>query len=539
MAVPDIWRTAAEKYADRVALVDPYHEPPSELTYKQLEQEILDFSQGLRAIGVAPDEKIALFADNSCRWLVADQGIMATGAINVVRGTRSSDEELFQIYTHSESIALVVDSPQFFNRLAESFISRINARFIVLLWGEKSCLNSEVVNGIPLYDFKDITQLGRESRNTLRHSHEQGQQVVFETITPDDVATLIYTSGTSGTPKGVMLTHRNLLHQIKNLWDFVPAVPGDRFLSMLPPWHAYERASEYFIFTYGIQQVYTTVKYLKGTVLSNNPVKPSFIVYMVNWLSARIVAALLWPLHNLAKTLVYKKIHSAIGISKVLGTVGHPVKHTEIKVVDMETGEVLPDGSKGVVKVRGPQVMKGYYKNPSATNKVLDQEGWFDTGDIGWIAPHCPTGPSRKCGGMLVLEGRAKDTIVLTTGENVEPAEIEEAASRSDLINQIVVVGQDKRRIGALIVPNYDEVLATAKRKSILDGNNELAKDKVLNLLYDELRTWMVDCSFQIGPILIVDEPFTVDNGLLTPTLKLRRDKVTAKYHREIDALYK
>uniref|UniRef100_A0A0D3FRB3 4-coumarate--CoA ligase n=1 Tax=Oryza barthii TaxID=65489 RepID=A0A0D3FRB3_9ORYZ len=583
MAVPDIWRTAAEKYADRVALVDPYHEPPSELTYKQLEQEILDFSQGLRAIGVAPDEKIALFADNSCRWLVADQGIMATGAINVVRGTRSSDEELFQIYTHSESIALVVDSPQFFNRLAESFISRINARFIVLLWGEKSCLNSEVVNGIPLYDFKDITQLGRESRNTLRHSHEQGQQVVFETITPDDVATLIYTSGTSGTPKGVMLTHRNLLHQIKNLWDFVPAVPGDRFLSMLPPWHAYERASEYFIFTYGIQQVYTTVKYLKEDlqryqpqyivsvplvyetlyssiqrqisssstarkfvalalikiILSNNPVKPSFIVYMVNWLSARIVAALLWPLHNLAKTLVYKKIHSAIGISKVLGTVGHPVKHTEIKVVDMETGEVLPDGSKGVVKVRGPQVMKGYYKNPSATNKVLDQEGWFDTGDIGWIAPHCPTGPSRKCGGMLVLEGRAKDTIVLTTGENVEPAEIEEAASRSDLINQIVVVGQDKRRIGALIVPNYDEVLATAKRKSILDGNNELAKDKVLNLLYDELRTWMVDCSFQIGPILIVDEPFTVDNGLLTPTLKLRRDKVTAKYHREIDALYK
>ncbi|XP_006665086.2 probable acyl-activating enzyme 16, chloroplastic isoform X2 [Oryza brachyantha] len=642
MAVPDIWRTAAEKYADRVALVDPYHEPPSELTYKQLEQEILDFSQGLRVIGVAPDEKVALFADNSCRWLVADQGIMATGAINVVRGTRSSDEELFQIYTHSESIALVVDSPQFFNRLAESFISRINAGFVVLLWGEKSCLNSEAVNGIPLYDFKDITQLGHESRNTLRQSREQDQQVVFETITPDDVATLIYTSGTSGAPKGVMLTHRNLLHQIKNLWDFVPAVPGDRFLSMLPPWHAYERASEYFIFTYGIQQVYTTVKYLKedlqqyqpqyivsvplvyetlyssiqrqinssstarkvialalikisllymeakriyeGTVLSNNPVKQSFIVYMVNWLSASIVAGLLWPLHNLANKLVYKKIHSAIGISKagisgggslpmhvdrffeaigvkvqngygltetspvvaarrpfcnVLGTVGHPVKHTEIKIVDIETGEVIPDGSKGVVKVRGPQVMKGYYKNPSATNKVLDQEGWFDTGDIGWIAPHCPTGSSRKCGGMLVLEGRAKDTIVLTTGENVEPAEIEEAAIRSDLINQIVVVGQDKRRLGAIIVPNYDEALATAKRKSILDGTNELAKDKVLNLLYDELRTWTSGCSFQIGPILIVDEPFTVDNGLLTPTLKIRRDKVTAKYNKEIDGLYK
>ncbi|KAL6638689.1 hypothetical protein ACP70R_023800 [Stipagrostis hirtigluma subsp. patula] len=611
-AVPDIWRTAAEKYPDRVAVVDPYHDPLSEWTYKQLEQEILDFSQGLRAIGIAPDDKLALFADNSCRWLVADQdlyaplmivtgtcntGIMATGAINVVRGTRSSDEELFQIYTHSESIALVVDSPQFFNRLAESFIPRINARFIVLLWGDKSCIDRKALKDIPLYEYKDITELGQESRYSLLRSSQQGRQGVFEAITPDDVATLMYTSGTSGTPKGVMLTHRNLLHQINNLWEIVPAEPGDRFLSMLPPWHAYERACEYFIFTYGIQQIYTTVKYLKedlqryqphyiisvplvyetlyrlssiqrqissssavrkiialalikisllymeakkiyeGTVLSNNPVEPSFIVYMVKWLWARLVAAFLWPLHNLAKILVYKKIHSAIGISKagisgggslpmhvdkffeaigikvqngygltetspvvaarrpfcnVLGTIGHPVKHTEIKVVDIETGEVMPDGSKGLLKIKGPQVMKGYYKNPSATIGALDQDGWFNTGDIGWIAPHHAVGPSRKCGGMLVLEGRAKDTIVLSTGENVEPAEIEEAASRSNLIQQIVVIGQDQRRLGAIIVPNRDEVLAEAKRKSILDENGELAKDKIMNMLYDELKVCLL-----------------------------------------------
>ncbi|VAH96932.1 probable acyl-activating enzyme 16, chloroplastic [Triticum dicoccoides] len=643
-AVPDIWRTAAEKYADRVALRDPYHDPPSELTYKQLEQQILDFSHGLRVVGGAPDEKIALFADNSCRWLVADQGIMATGAINVVRGTKSSDEELFQIYSHSESIALVVDSPQFFNRLAESFISRINARFVVLLWGDKSSLNSKAVMDIPVYDYNDITELGRENRNALCYSSElseQGQQGVFEAIGPEDVATLIYTSGTGGTPKGVMLTHRNLLHQINNLWEIVPAVPGDRFLSMLPPWHAYERSTEYFIFTHGIQQVYTTVKHLKadlqqhqphyiisvplvyetlyssiqrqisassparetvalalikisllfmeakkiyeGTVLSNSPVKPSFIFYMFNYLRARIVAALLWPLHNLAKMLVYKKIHSSIGISKagisgggslpmhvdkffeaigikvqngygltetspvvaarrpfcnVLGTVGHPIKHTEIKIVDIETGEVLPDGSKGIVKIKGLPVMKGYYKNPSATNKALDLEGWFNTGDIGWIAPHHATGPSRKCGGMLVLEGRAKDTIVLTTGENVEPAELEEAASRSSLIDQIMVIGQDRRRLGAIIVPNNDEVVAAAKRKYSLDGNNGLAKDTVMSLLYAELKTWMAGCSFQIGPILVVDEPFTIDNGLMTPTMKIRRDKVAAKYQSEIEALY-
>ncbi|VAI40165.1 unnamed protein product [Triticum turgidum subsp. durum] len=305
---------------------------------------------------------------------------------------------------------------------------------------------------------------------------------------------------------------------------------------------------------------------------------------MFNYLRARIVAALLWPLHNLAKMLVYKKIHSSIGISKagisgggslpmhvdkffeaigikvqngygltetspvvaarrpfcnVLGTVGHPIKHTEIKIVDIETGEVLPDGSKGIVKIKGLPVMKGYYKNPSAANNALDQEGWFNTGDIGWIAPHHATGPSRKCGGMLVLEGRAKDTIVLATGENVEPAELEEVASRNSLIDQIMVIGQDRRRLGAIVVPNNNEALAAAKRKSSVDGNNDEAKDTVMNLLYDELRTRMAGCSFQIGPILVVEEPFTIDNGLMTPTMKIRRDRVAAKYQSEIEALYK
>ncbi|XP_074570499.1 putative acyl-activating enzyme 16, chloroplastic [Curcuma longa] len=228
-----------------------------------LEKEILNFSEGLRVVGVVPDEKLALFADNSCRWLIADQGIMATGAINVVRGTRSSDEELLNIYNHSESIALVVDSSQFFNRLAQSLIPKADVRFIVLLWGDKLSLNKELVKGIPLYDYNDIVELGSESRHTLLHSSKPGQKYVYEAISPEDVAAIMYTSGTSGSPKGVMLTHKNLLHQIHNLWEIVPTVTGDRFLSMLPTWHAYERACEYFILTHGVEQVYTNVQRLR------------------------------------------------------------------------------------------------------------------------------------------------------------------------------------------------------------------------------------------------------------------------------------
>ncbi|KAL3619988.1 Long-chain-fatty-acid--[acyl-carrier-protein] ligase AEE15, chloroplastic [Castilleja foliolosa] len=645
--VPDIWRSSAEKFGDRIALKDPYHDPPTNMTYKQLEQEILNFCEGLRVIGLEPEEKLALFADNSSRWLVSDQGIMATGAINVVRGSRSSVEELFQIYKHSESVALVVDDPEMYNRISEMFHTRARVRFIILLWGDKSSITNEAVE-TPIYSYEEIIKLGVENRANVLHSEDARKQYKYITISSDDVATLLYTSGTTGNPKGVMLTHKNLLHQISNLGDIVPAVPGDRFLSMLPPWHAYERASEYFIFTRGVEQVYTAVKNLKedlrryqpnyvisvplvyetlysgiqkqistssaarklvallflkislaymeakriyeGKCLARNLEQPSHISAFFDWVWARIVATILWPLHKLANKIVYSKIHSSIGISKagisgggslsphvdrffeaidikvqngygltesspvvaarrldynVLGSIGHPIRHTEIKVVDPETDEVLPSGSKGIVKARGPQVMRGYYKNPLATKQAIDEDGWLNTGDIGWICPHHSRGRSRQAGGVIVLEGRAKDTIVLSTvslgeRENVEPAEIEEAALRSRLIQQIVVIGQDQRRLGAIIVPDKEEILLEAKRLSGVKADaSELSKQKQTNMLHQELRKWTSHCSFQVGPILVLDEPFTIDSGLMTPTMKIRRDRVVSLYKEQIDNLYK
>nr|KJB61269.1 hypothetical protein B456_009G349600 [Gossypium raimondii] len=563
---------------------------------------------------------------------------MATGAINVVRGSRSAVKELLHIYNHSESVGLLIDNPEFFNRLAGKFCSNASMRFIVLLWGEKSCLANNETLGVPVFSYKEMVKLGRENRAALIDSLDARKGYRYEVIGSDDIATLVYTSGTTGNPKGVMLSHKNLLHQIENLGVLGPAKAGDRFLSMLPTWHTYERACEYFIFTRGIEQVYTTddlrnykpdymisvplvyetlysgiqkqissspnaIKLIvfsfirislaytelkriyEGLCLTRNPEEPSHIVSMFDYLWSKTIATILWPLHVLATKFVYKKIRSAIGIQKtaksgggslpthiekfyeaiglevqngygltetspciagrrpyynVLGSVGHPIPLTEFKVVDSETGEILPPGSKGIIKVRGPPVMKGYYKNPLATRQALDEDGWLNTGDIGWIAPHHSVGRSRRCGGVIVFEGRAKDTIVLSSGENVEPLEIEEAALRSTLIQQIVVIGQDQRRLGAVIVPNKDEALLAAKEASVVDADAvDLSKELISSMLYEELRKWTSECSFQIGPILVVDEPFTIESGLLTPTMKIRRDQVVAQYKEEIANLYK
>nr|XP_016508747.1 PREDICTED: probable acyl-activating enzyme 16, chloroplastic [Nicotiana tabacum] len=125
-------------------------------------------------------------------------------------------------------------------------------------------------------------------------------------------------------------------------------------------------------------------------------------------------------------------------------------------------------------------------------------------------------------------------------GENVEPSEIEEAAMGSSLIQQIVVIGQDQRRLGAIIVPNKEEVLLAAKKSAIVDSETtEVSKEKAVGILYEELRKWTSGCSFQVGPILIVDEPFTIDSGLLTPTMKIKRDKIAALYKEQIENLYK
>jgi long-chain acyl-CoA synthetase len=227
---------------------------------------------------------------------------------------------------------------------------------------------------------------------------------------------------------------------------------------------------------------------------------------------------------------------------------GQPLPGTEIKIVDVETRQPLPIGQKGLILIRGPQVMQGYYRDPDATAKAIDPDGWFNSGDLGMVTPQ----------NDLVITGRAKDTIVLSNGENIEPQPIEDACLRSKYISQIVLVGQDQKSLGAIIVPDLDALgewarsqnlqldLPTAQAEGQVKSSLpaiDLSSSQITDLFREELIREVKDrpgyrADDRINIFELLLEPFSINNGLLTQTLKIRRPVVMERYHAMINEMF-
>ena len=623
-SLPEIWRLTAQKFGNTIALKDPHTKPEVAISYRDLSAKIERFAAGLQALGIKPQEKVALFADNSPRWFIADQGIMTAGAIDVVRSSGAERQELAYILENSDSTTLVVENNKALSKLS-SELDNLPISSIVLLSDETPPEDTS----IKTINFQKLMELGE---NHQLQPVEQNK---------DTVATLLYTSGTTGKPKGVMLSHGNLLHQVNYVKTVFQPQAGDVILSILPSWHAYERAAEYFFLSQGATQVYTSIRYFKQDLKKFQPtymvgvprlweslydgvqkllgeqsesqqklvkffLKQSESYIMAQRIAdntslehfdassterslARLKAASLYPVHALADKLVYRKIRDGVGNIKAVcsgggslakylddfyqtvnievlvgygltetspitnartpkhnirGSAGKPLPETEIKIVDPQTRQKLPQGEKGLVLIRGSQVMQGYYQNPEATAKAIDNEGWFDSGDIGWLTPY----------GDLVLTGRAKDTIVLSNGENIEPQPIEDACVRSVYIDQIVLVGQDQRALGALIVPNFETLQQWINQQNLNlklpspDGTadstaSDLNDPAIINLYREELNREVKNrpgyrADDRISDFRFVSEPFSQENGLMTQTFKIKRPQVRDKYQKIIDEMF-
>ena len=612
-SLPEIWTLAAKKFGNIVALHNPHSKPEVKITYSQLSEQIQQFAAGLQTLGVTYGERISLIADNSPRWFIADQGIMTAGAVNAVRSAQADKEELSYIISHSGSTALVVEDIKTLNKLGES-LNELSIKLVVLLSDE----TPPTEFNFPVVNFSRLLDIG--SNNTLVATKYSGETL----------ATLIYTSGTTGKPKGVMLSHRNLLHQVKSLGAVVQPEKGDIALSILPTWHSYERSGEYFLISQGCTQIYTNLRSVKGDLkkfkpnymiavprlwesiyegvqkqFREQPAKKQSLVKFLLEMSqkyiearrisqglslnhihasviersqAKIVELGLLSFHKLGEKLVYAKVREATGgnIKHVIsgggalpgyidnffeivgveilqgygltetspvtnarrpwrnlrGSSGQPIPGTEVKIVNPDTHQPLPVGERGLVLLKGPQIMQGYYQNPEATKKAIDAEGWFDSGDLGWVTPE----------NDLVLTGRAKDTIVLTNGENIEPQPIEDACLRSPYIDQIMLVGQDQRSIGALIVPNLEALAKWAETQNNtqkIDLEGKIVQDLFRQELNREVQnrpSYRADD--RIGPFKLIEEQFSIENGLMTQTLKIRRHIVMERYCDTIKGMF-
>ena len=605
-----LWPRLAERHGDTTALDAPHAKPPEQLSFRDLNARIEQAAAGFAALGVKPGDVVALFSENSPRWLVADQGLMRLGAADAVRGSGAPVEELRYIAADSGAVALVLESAELLSRLKLSSELLGQLRFVVLLQGDRG----SVVPVLPCFTWEELVAQG--AKTPVPAWPEGGEQ---------RLATVLYTSGTTGQPKGVPLSHANLLHQLRHLGVAVAPQPGDRVLSVLPIWHAYERSAEYFLLACGCAQSYTTLKQLRPDL---QRVRPHYLISVPRlWeallggfedalaampssrqkllrsalhlsryhcLSRRVAAdrtltpepvgrrllaaggALLsWPLHGLASRVLWPKVRQqliggrlrtaisgggalaihvdgffeAVGIELLVGygltetspvltcrrrwnnrrgSSGQPLPGTAIRIVDPESGALLQIGQRGRVLAQGPQVMAGYLGKPEATAKVLDAQGWFDTGDLGHLLAD----------GTLVLTGRAKDTIVLSSGENIEPGPLEECLVACTLVEQVMLVGQDRKALGALVVPKADALAAWAREEG-LPGVSDPALLKALTSRLNrrlQARPGARADERLVGVALV--EPFTLDNGLLTQTLKQKRDRIAERDAAAIEAIY-
>ncbi len=627
-SISEMWPIAANQYGSITALHDPHSEPEVKFSYAELSQAIQQFAAALQALGIQANDHISLFSENCPRWMVADQGIMTAGAADAVRGALADRDELLYIYSHSDSVALVVQDRATLEKLQPQ-LTELAPRFVVLLTDEAV----EPDTPFKLLNFTQLMEIG--ANQTLQPVPRQ----------PGDLATLMYTSGTSGQPKGVMLTHGNLLSQVFGPSALVQPRTRDRTLTIPPTWHSYERSFEYFTLSWGITQIYTNIRYVKKDLQTFKPrymvgvprlwesiyegvqkqfreqpaKKQKLIHFFLNAsqqyiearrtannvnlnrlhpsqserFSASLKAIPLGLIHKLGDKMVYQKVRNATGGNvdflvsgggslaehledffeiinvTILGGYGltetspitnvrrpwhnlrsadgQPLPDTEIRIVNPETRQPVPHEQQGLVLIRGPQVMKGYYKNPEATQKVLDPDGWFDSGDLGWVTEQQD----------LIITGRAKDTIVLTNGENIEPQPIENACARSAYIDQIMLVGQDQRSLGALVVPNLEALQQWAHQQNFhINLPEQPAADAPADMQVIELDSKPVQDLIRqelthqvknrpgyrpddrIGPFCLLAEPFSIENDMLTRTLKVRRQVVSERYRGMIDGMF-
>jgi long-chain acyl-CoA synthetase len=562
------------------------------ISYAQFKEETDSFAFGLAAMGVKKDDKVAIISENRPEWIYSDMAVLGLGAVDVPIYPSLTADSIEFILNNSESKGVIVSNKFQLNKILKIRANLKHLQFTIVI-NEK-----DVIPDTPaLYTFKDIQDMGKIfMTNHPNHLLESSNKV-----DENDVCTIIYTSGTTGEPKGVVLTHKNILSNVQAALASFPINDKDTFLSFLPLCHIFERMAGYYTglsagstiaFAESIETVAQNLVEVKPTLLtsvprlferiyskvvknveSQKPAKQKIFFWAVDTGKKYIdskrsgrISPFLAAQYKVADTLVFKKLREKTGgrlrffisggaaLAKDLGeffeaagikiregygltesspvitanriddfkfgTVGKPFPGVEVKIA--QDGEIL---------TRGPNIMQGYYKNKKETDEVL-KDGWLHTGDIGEFDAE----------GFLKITDRKKHLFKTSAGKYIAPTPIENLFSASKFVDQFVLIGDKRMFLSALIVPDYESLkeFADANKIPYTSAEDLVKRKEIYDLFEKELSKFQKKLANyeRVRKFKLLDKPFTLEDGEITPSMKIKRKIVEQRYSDLIEEMY-
>ena len=593
--IPELYRFLTEDYGTKKGgyviqrKVDNVYKG---ISYKEMKEETDLFAYGLVELGLKKNDSVALISENRPEWVYADFAMQLLGIINVPLYPSLTSDSIEYILNDSEAKAIIVSSGFQLNKVLK-IIKNCKHLKQIIIFNEHEDEDGKQ----KILTFKEVQEKGKDRK-------KKNPQLLIKTsgeIKENDVCTIIYTSGTTGEPKGVILTHKNIISNVNAALIIFPITKDDIFLSFLPLCHIFERMAGYYTalaagctiyYAESIEKVATNLQEAKPTLMTSVPrlferiqsriiknvesqsVTKQKIFYWALEIGRQFIAAkkkgsvpiALGAKHRIADKLVFKKLRERTGgrlrffisggaaLSRELGeffeaagiqivegygltesspviaanrpddykfgTVGKPLPGVEVKIA-----------SDGEILARGPNIMKGYFKKKKETEETVI-DGWLHTGDIGVF----------DSDGFLMITDRKKHLFKTSAGKYIAPTPIENIFLTSKYIDQFVLIGDRRTFLSALIVPDYEALkeFADAHKIPYTDESELTGHEKIYKLIEDDMSKLQKKLANyeRVRKFALLDKPFTIESGEITPSLKIKRKVVEEKYNYLIEQMY-
>ena len=545
-------------------------------------------ARGLQALGVKPGDRVVLVSENRANWLISDIAIMTTGAITTPAYITNTEADHLHILEDSDAVGVIVSTKRLAERLLPAAHRADVCKFVISM----EPIELAQSFSFDLHQWDDVLAMGQVGHDNM--------VAMANSRNIDDTACIIYTSGTGGKPKGVMLSHKAILHNVEGATDALREIGLDAevFLSFLPLSHSYEHTGgQFFPISIGAEIYYAEgVEHLVNNMAEAQPTIMTAVPRLYESMRARIERGVeaaggakeklfrkavalgtkryldpnsLGPIERLQDAVLDKLVRAkvkarfggrlkalvsggaplnpevgiyftALGLRILQGygqtesapvisvnrpvkvkmhTVGPPMKNTHVRIAN--DGEIL---------VQGDLVMQGYWRDEDATAQAI-KDGWLHTGDVGHLDDD----------GYLVITDRKKDIIVNSGGDNIAPQRVEGVIILEPEFAQAMVYGDKRPHLVALVVPDADWLKDWAVANGVSGSLSELAGDadlhKALAAAMDRINSKLNNIE-KVRRFIVADEPFTVDNEQMTPTLKVRRHVIRQIYGTQLERLY-